>query len=254
MKINLEEIYSDFILEENVKNREVYKTKYKGWFSASSAGSCFRKQLYRANSYEAPESASDNRVGRLLRLGTIVHSDFEKAIENYKKNIDDDKVIYTEHRVELPELNVVGHLDIAVSDNDDSLEIYDIKTVASYKWSKQFGLIKNRDKNPSVKYELQLATYAIGMANNLQSDLDKIFLYLLWYKKDDSRIKIKEVPTFWMDNAFEYWTDLMDVQESVNDTPDKLIPGSENVPVDNWECRYCEYQGLYCEGVPSNRK
>ena len=57
-----------------------------------------------------------------------------------------------------------------------------------------------------------------------------------------------------MDNAFEYWTDLMDVQESVNDTPDKLIPGSENVPVDNWECRYCEYQGLYCEGVPSNRK
>ena len=250
MIIDIEQIYSDFIQERNTLNRQEYKEKYKGWFSASSAGSCFNKQILRLHQKEGP--SPQGRVLRLLRLGTIVHKDFETAINKYHD--DNPEInIYTEHKVELPEINVVGHLDIAV-EKDNSLDVYDIKTCASYKWRKQFGLIKNRDKNPSVNYELQIGTYAIGMANQIGIDPDKIFMYLAWYNKDNSGMKVKEVPVFWMDNAFEYWTDLIDAQSKTGDNPDELIPGTPNVPVANWECKYCEFQGLYCEGVPSNRK
>ena len=250
MKINLEQIYSDHVQEENSLHRQEYKEKYAGWYSASTAGSCFKKQILRQNQKEGP--GPDDRVLRLLRLGTIVHKDFEIAINKYHDN-NPEINIYTEYKVELPEINVVGHLDIAVEEGD-SLDIYDIKTCASYKWRKQFGLIKNRDKNPSVNYELQIGTYAIGMANETGADPDKIYMYLAWYNKDNSTMKIKEVPEFWMDNAFEYWTNLMDERNKVDGNPEGMIPGTPNIPVANWECKYCEFQGLYCEGVPSNRK
>ena len=254
-KIDLEQIYHAYTCSENDKSRSEYKEKYRGWYTASSAGSCYKKQLLRLQGKEGPRP--DKRIQRLLRLGTIVHKDFENAIEWHLKHTypNDDELdyeIYSEHRVELPEIKVTGTLDIAV-ENNGSLDIYDVKTVASYKWRKQFGHLKNRDKNPSVNYELQIGTYAIGMANQVEADPDKIFMYLAWYNKDNSTMKIKEVPTFWIDNAFEYWTDLIEKHENIGHDPDKMIHGEENIPVASWECKYCEFQGLYCEGVPSNR-
>ena len=249
MKIDLESIYSDYITEESKKGRADFENNYKGWYTASAAGSCFKKQLLRKIGKKGPDP--DGRVQRLLRLGTAVHLEFENAVNRFhdrNPNID----IYTEHRVTIPEIEVTGSLDIAVLAGD-SLDVYDIKTVASYKWRKQFGHIKNRDKNPSVNYELQLGTYAIGMANETGANPDKIFMYLAWYNKDNSGMKIKEVPVFWMDNAFEYWTELIDRVEEANNNPDEMIPGEPNIPVANWECKYCEFHQLYCEGVPSNR-
>ena len=246
MKLDLELIYHQYIISENKKVREPYKKKFKGWFSASSAGQCFKKQLLRAAGKAGAEP--EGRVGRLLRLGTIVHIDMEKALERYAEEFlfPDDGEIYIEEEIKIPELNVVGHLDIANKDKDE-LHIYDIKTVASYKWRKQFGRIANRDKNPSVNYEQQIGTYGIGMANEHEIEPHKVFMYLCWYNKDNSAIKIKEVPSFWMDNAFEYWTNLNEAYNN-NKDPESLTPGDENVPVMDWECRYCEYQGTFCEG------
>ena len=79
MKLDLELIYSQYIISENKKVREPYKKKFKGWFSASSAGQCFKKQLLRAAGKQGAEP--EGRVGRLLRLGTIVHTDMEIALE-----------------------------------------------------------------------------------------------------------------------------------------------------------------------------
>jgi len=253
MKIDIEQIYSNYIKDENDKSRAEYRENYKGWFSASSAGSCFKKQLLRIQGKEGVRP--EGRIGRLLRLGTIVHKDFENAMNKYIKEEKQEYKIYSEKRVELPEINVTGTLDIAVhSEEEDSIDIYDIKTVASYKWRKQFGRIVNRDKNPAVNYELQIGTYAMGLANELEADPDKIYMYLAWYNKDNSTMKIKEIPSFWMDSAFNYWTDLLEAQENVGNDPSLMIPGTHDIPVANWECKYCEFQGTYCEGVPSNRK
>ena len=40
---NVESIYADWLSKKNDKNREKYKD-FKGTYSASSAGNCFRKQ------------------------------------------------------------------------------------------------------------------------------------------------------------------------------------------------------------------
>ena len=164
--INIEQIYNNYLEKKRVENRKKYED-VKGWFSASAAGSCFRKQLYRTMDLEV--EPMDIRSNRLLRLGTLVHADFEKALEQHDLRDDadsepDEVQIVTEHRIKIPELNVVGHLDVGVVNLEgEKIEVYDIKTAGAWKWRMKFG--KNPDKNPSINYELQLATYGIGLGN-----------------------------------------------------------------------------------------
>tara|TARA_R100000458_G_scaffold43855_1_gene41849 strand:- start:1255 stop:1986 length:732 start_codon:yes stop_codon:yes gene_type:complete len=241
--IDLQEVYSTYLDDEQSKNRKKYE-KYKGWFSASSAGSCFRKQLYRRDGVEGKQL--ERRVQRLLRLGTVLHNDIENAINSYKNNPNSDYLsssisIYTEHRIELPEINVVGHLDIAV-ESEDSLHVYDIKTCAAYKWKTKFG--RNPKFGSSTNYNLQVGTYAMGIGNELEND--NVTMSLLWYNKDNSMMREEKIPSSWIDKSFEYWIDL---NEETEDTkPEELNPGSYGVPMEDWECRYCEYKNIHCPG------
>ena len=75
--LNLETIYDDYLERLQEERKEKYK-EYEGWFSGSSAGSCYKKQWYRVSGFE-PEPF-DQRTKRLLRLGTIVQSDVEEAL------------------------------------------------------------------------------------------------------------------------------------------------------------------------------
>ena len=240
--IDIEQIYNNYLEEKRVENRQKYED-VKGWFSASAAGSCFRKQLYRTMDLEV--EPMDIRSNRLLRLGTLVHADFEKALDGH---VEDVSTIVTEHRIKIPELNVVGHLDVGVIDaKQDKIEVYDIKTAGAWKWRMKFG--KNPDKNPSINYELQLATYGIGLGN--EYDITDIDLYIMWYNKDNSQMRKEPVSNLYMEEAFDYWTDLNEVKEKTSQ-PEELIPGKhDNVPIYNWECKYCEFQGKYCPGLYS---
>lgn len=238
--IDIQKIYNDYLEELRHKNREKY-TKHKGWFSASAAGSCFRKQLHRLQ--DLPIKPMDVKSNRLLRLGTLVHADFEKSLDKYKEgNLE----IVTEHRIEMPELNVVGHLDVGVIDKEtDKIHVYDIKTAGAWKWRMKFG--RNPDKNPSVNYELQLATYGMGLG--LEHDITDVELSIQWYNKDSSMMREESISSLYMDEAFDYWTHLNEVKDDV-ESPEELIPGKhENVPIYNWECKYCEFQGEHCPGL-----
>ena len=215
------------------------------WFRASSAGSCFKKQWFNINEYE--QSELDERVMRLLRLGTIVHADIETAVNQYVEHNKDVNII-TESEIEIPELKVVGHLDIAtVTNNDDevSVDIYDVKTCASYKWRMKFG--RNREKNPSFNYELQVGTYGLGI--QALYDTDNITLSLLWYNKDTSAMRKQEIDAVqWTSAALEYWTECTEALEGVTD-PDTMMPGLDyGVPMMDWECRYCGFT-KHCKGI-----
>ena len=73
---------------------------------------------------------------------------------------------------------------------------------------------------------------------------------LLWYNKDTSALREEPILHDWIGNAIEYWEELNEYLENVNsENGEELIPGSYGVPMMNWECRYCGYKDIYCQGL-----
>lgn len=251
MDLNLKEIYNDYLTEIELKNKEVYKKKNPNkYYRASAAGHCFKKHWYSINGYEGKEM--DDKSKRLLRLGTIVHEDIQKAIELYQSNnlpSKDEEVLSqeyninfkTEYQIVIESLNVMGSADIVVLDSENTATVIDIKTTHSWKWKMMFG--RNKEPKPSRMYELQLGTYALGILEQEEIKYDDISLYLVYYKKDDSMMKPINVNNVWMDNAAEYWASLNETLDMVKDESD-LSRGSFNIPVEDWECRYCQFEPI----------
>ena len=78
--VDITKIYHDYTKDLNNKNRE---NRYEGkehWYHASGAGSCSRKLYFESVEQAEPTNPMDERTYRLLRLGTMVHDDFEKAL------------------------------------------------------------------------------------------------------------------------------------------------------------------------------
>ena len=251
LDLNLKEIYNDYLTEIELKNKEVYKKKNPNkYYRASAAGHCFKKHWYSINGYEG--KGMDDKSKRLLRLGTIVHEDIQKAIELYQSNnlpSKDEEVLSqeyninfkTEYQIVIESLNVMGSADIVVLDSENTASVIDIKTTHSWKWKMMFG--RNREPKPSRMYELQLGTYALGILEQEEIEYDDISLYLVYYKKDDSMMKPINVNNVWMDNAAEYWASLNDTLDMVKEESD-LSRGSLNVPVEDWECKYCQFEPI----------
>ena len=234
--------YNSFLLKKQDNHKEKYK-EFQGWFSASTAGSCFRKQYFNVNDYEGTQP--DEKSMRLMRLGTLVHKDIADTFENYREKLESKGLqLFVEHKVILDELNVVGHLDLGVYNEDTQmLDVTDLKTAHSYKWKMLFG--RNPDRNPSVNYYLQVATYGIGLAKELNVSTDKINLSLTWYKKDDSSIRAQKISNVWIEEANNYWHDL---NVALADDKEPTV-GDHNTPIYDWECKYCPYHRLYCECI-----
>jgi|TARA_R110002167_G_scaffold112850_1_gene285554 hypothetical protein len=239
----IEQIYGDFLRKKKQKRNP----DYKDYFRASSAGSCFKKQWFNQREEEYEQKELDDRVLRLLRLGTIVHADIEKALIEYET--EDDIEIITEQEIVLPDIKVIGHLDGAILQKEGneivSADIFDVKTCASYKWRMKFG--RNKESNPSFNYELQIGTYGLGI--QAKYEVDDITLALIWYNKDTSAVKVQEIDALkWTSEAQTYWEECAESIKNIEQA-DELIPGVDyGVPMMDWECRYCGFT-KYCKGV-----
>ena len=271
--LDLERIY-DVYLDKLQEKREEDNKEYKEWFGGSSAGSCYKKQWYKISGAEP--SPFDARTKRLLRLGTIVHKDIlEEAIDYWKeeyREIDPDQyTIYTEHEITIPEFKIIGHLDNCLVEKTEDgryyINIADLKTLAAYSWTKKFGR-EAKKKGINVHYtmghyELQTATYALGMLKqyNMVGDLNSrksvsdvrkvsnmVKLNILWYNKNDSRLKITEIPAdVALEAAVLYWQDLSDFIEEDSGISEIEPNQAIGVPMQDWECNYCQYK-LICKG------
>ena len=239
--IDIEHIYDLYLQLEEAINKEKHKTE-KGTFRASSAGQCYKKQWYMQQDTEG--TPLDPKSRRLLRLGTIVHKDLEKAMKCHSSNSSPmSKIeINPEHKVLIDELGVTGTADLVVYDgNNNKAKVYDYKTAHSYKWKMMFG----RDKigKPSRNYELQIGTYGLGVAKEYELDEYDIELFIVYYKKDDSLMRSISVNNIWMHNASDYWMDLKETLDEVHGASD--IPReSTNVPMESWECKYCQFETI----------
>jgi len=250
--MDLENIYSQFL---NNESRLYTEKNYKPeQFSASSAGSCLKKQWYRYHNIEQSD-ASDNQGMRKMRLGTLVHKDFEKAVKFYVDRIyHGDYSIKTEHEVKLNDYPITGHIDVAMVHNTENKAwIWDYKTAAMNSWRLTFG----RKSNPfhHRNYGLQVATYAIGLCDTedtIESYFD-IEMGLIWYKKDDSFMREQEVPQSFLFDAHNYWDDAVQFATEIEDETEIKAKVDVGIPFKSWECNYCNWKTICHEQIKGTK-
>lgn len=274
--MEIERIYSEFL---DFKNKD-YKEKHKGLekhFSASSAGSCYKKHLFKIT--DAPLKDFEERSQRIMRLGTLVHQDFEDSMKHYLKENKDiyatstqgegvttifynrnekkehDYTFYLEHKIIIPELNIAGHLDFAVINKQKKeITVYDYKTAGTYKWSLKFGR-KYKDKNPNFNYEMQLSTYLMGLESELQFTPEVKQMLIVWYNKDTSRMREEVIQSRFIEMARSYWEDLNEWRKEIENKDPELEDYNNvnetisryrevGVPFQDWECKYCPYDHI----------
>ena len=62
------------------------------------------------------------------------------------------------------------------------------------------------------------------------------------------------IDTKWVGDALEYWEELKNFIDDLDDVNDvesinQIETGTYGVPMENWECRYCNFKDIYCKGV-----
>ena len=254
--VDIEGIYNSYLESENEKNR---KKRYDGnehWYHASGAGSCSRKLYFESVLKEEPTNDLKNRNRRVLRLGTIVHNDFDKAFnlynkqvykqvnstsknkeKNNKKEIKDLK-FHVEEEITINELNVRGFYDLVAEDGREEgspIYLYDLKTSAAYSWKLKFGR-NSPFQNQGIFYELQIGTYGYAVKEKF-GRLDGMYLY--YYKKDDSVMKCVPVPLTYVSRAYLFW-------KNIKDEHKQGLPQFRDgiSPVQKWQCNYCQFLDL----------
>tara|TARA_B100000519_G_scaffold97707_1_gene85014 strand:+ start:1166 stop:1909 length:744 start_codon:yes stop_codon:yes gene_type:complete len=246
--MDIESIYNAYL-----KEQEKLRERDKNVFHASSAGSCYRKQMY--SYYDYPSDTKDDKSYRLLRLGTIVHSDVESAISLYQNRFP-EKDIYIEQKVHIKDLEVSGTFDageMITINGRKEFTLYDLKTAAAYKWTTKFGRKQNRVADSDLNYKLQLGTYALGVKEYCNPDL--IGMYLIWYNKNTSQMKEQMVSPEWIDKAREYWEEVYEIKEDLGKSFERELEPmmTYGVPMQDWECSYCQFESI-CPSTLSKKK
>ena len=78
--INIEKIYNDYILSSRGNRKKEDKL-----YRASSSGMCSRKIYYESIEKAEPTNLANEKSQRIMRLGTIVHDDIQRAMVSLNK-------------------------------------------------------------------------------------------------------------------------------------------------------------------------
>ena len=201
-----------------------------------------------------------NLLGKVSKAS---HADVEKALSEAEP--EDDVEVFLEHEIKIPEFNVVGHLDHCFVRRDgENIEMYvsDLKTLAAFSWTSKFG---RKAKKQSINmiptfghYELQVATYALGMLKSIMPELplfnttdinyevdnikNNISINIVWYNKNDSKMKTVEIHTDALHAAIAYWNDLNEFISEEKNIESIPPDGAVGIPMQGWECKYCQYK------------
>jgi len=246
--IDIEGIYTDYLDKKQEDNRLKRYSGKESWYHASGSGSCSRKLYFESIEQVEPSNPLDDKTKRLLRLGSIVHDDFQESLVTYnnrdiynrdnnqdisrekeKENKEKEIKFHTEQEITIDELNVRGFYDI-VSEGEE-VYLYDLKTCGGYSWKLKFG--RKPAFNPSIHYELQLGTYGYAVKQQF-GRLDGMFLY--YYNKDTSMMRAVSVPLTYISRAYLFWKNVKDEHKQ------GLPPFRKGVsPVQDWQCNYCQF-------------
>ena len=158
------------------------------------------------------------------------------VIDNQNEKFTRDiKEIDTSH---LLDGNVLIKIDYSSLNYKDAMilkdgALYDIKTCNDFKWQSLFG--RYGSKEAPQNYAIQLGTYGLYYREN-NIKINK--MALLFYNKNNSRVKELKVPRKYIDIAERYW---LKVEELFKDGLPPIQKGFS--PVEDWECnpKYCSF-------------
>ena len=226
--IDVQKIYDEWLLENNDMH---YKKRYQGeekWFHASASGMCMRKHYFQHVAGVKPKPVNEDTM-RLFRLGDLVHGDIQEAVRDYADKTGAQ--VMMEREIQIPDVNVRGFFDLLLIKDGAMI---DIKTCNAWKWKGLFG--RNPDPNPATNYFLQLGTYAWWYEEDSGNKIEK--LALLYYNKDNSRMREKIIPISYIEMAKEYWYNVKEMFKKGNPPIELGV-----APVYKWECniKYCNF-------------
>ena len=142
------------------------------------------------------------------------------------------KNVYIEEPIFLEDLQVRGFADLIIELDDGKVYLYDIKTINAWSYRMKFG--RNKEKDPSIHQELQVAIYGVGVKRRF-GRLDG--MSLLYYNKDTSALKQVEVPQIYLSMAESYWININ--KEHQQGVPQFSLGTS---PYKAWVCDYCQFK------------
>ena len=241
----LTEVYHEYLKKHDDHDNQ-------GYFSASSAGRCFKMHaLKAAGKEERPNSLA---TLNFLRLGTLWGDDVEKA---FKEIGIPGYTCHTQEELILEEFGVKGHPDaFFISDvgpEDQAIDreciLVDEKLLTQWSWK----YLTDTSNDGGKGYKMQLGTYARMISDKYDVPLENFRMALFYGNRDDGYIKPVEISPAWINEAVEYWRDLHEGVHIVDF--ENAVPGEvHGVPYDDWECskkkKYCNYFGTsHCTGV-----
>jgi len=238
--LDLFKIYDDYIDDLKVENQEKRYDGQDTWYHASGAGLCMRKHHF-SQVQQLPSKDKDVNTMRLFRLGDLVHTDMQDALQRYSDKTGVE--VYIEKEITIPRLNVRSFIDAMVVKEG---ALYDIKTCNDYKWQSMFG--RYGSKEALQNYAIQLGTYGLYFREN---GVKIRKMALLFYNKNNSRVKELKVPRTYIDMAERYW---LKVQELFKEGLPPIEKGLS--PVEDWECnpKYCSFYGPCGGGIKETKK
>ena len=234
--VNPIKIYEDWVLHQDVENKKSRKKDNPDKYEASSAGLCMKKHYYR--SIGAEQKGADIDGLRIMRLGTIMGEDFAEGIDHCKDKYPEHK-FYQETLLKSDRLNVAGHLDLLIVDENNKGYLYDWKTANSFKYKSIFN-----GTNSTRNNELQVGTYAI-MAVDMGLCDEIVHLGLLYYSKNDSKMAELGISLSVIKEAEEYWAKTIDLVKEHTTSLTEPQWDNGQVPVYKWECgKYCNFSKI----------
>jgi len=248
-----EQIYHDYLTHLNDLNRKERYDGNESWYHASGAGYCSRKLYFESIEKAEPTNLPNKCSSRVMGLGTAIHNEIQSSLlyynninkDNINKDIDNKEYIvqykrynfHIEQEIVIGDLNVRGFYDVVVEDNvslnkEPLIRLYDIKSVGNYGFTKQFSN-KYVNEDP-VSYFMQLSTYGLAVKEKF-GRLDS--MDLIYYNKNDSRMKKLSVPYGYLNKARMYW-------KVINDEHAKGLPlfNLGTSPYKDWMCNYCQFK------------
>jgi CRISPR/Cas system-associated exonuclease Cas4 (RecB family) len=273
--VDIEKLYNDYI---TLKNEENYKSRYEGkekYYHASGGGSCSRKLYFESIDQTEPTNPTNELSNRIMRLGTIVHEDFELALrkvqgkmiyeKEFKKN-DSPDTIYSNttysnttysnttcskeketHYLEKESFEFHIEKEIILPELNVR-GFYDLVAVSreedggvyliDFKTIGSFPWSRKfgwKNANPNPSIHQEIQLSTYGLF--VEKEFGRLDgMYLYFYNKDTSRMRAVEVPLSNLKLARSFW-------KNINEEHEQGLPMfREGVsPVEDWNCKYCRY-------------